>query len=222
MTVLNNEDPADPSVHEPVETVPWPEVTRYSGGASHEGIGGRVWIRLSDDGPEVEYVPAMPARVALTDEQIDQAAHALKELRAELEAAREKQRMLTDHAVRVDTEAFKGNIDALSKLDLDAMDAQPLLLAVQNWDISTGRARELLRCWVLGTFKPDMLPECGDDLFEEAEEPRTAWRTLRAEADALRAALQPFADTDLTNPLVRDTFGFDVLRARAALQEQKP
>lgn len=58
MTVLNNEDPADPSVHEPVETVPWPTVTRYSGGASHEGIGGRVWIRLSDDGPEVEYVPA--------------------------------------------------------------------------------------------------------------------------------------------------------------------
>ena len=58
MTVLNNEEPADPSVHEPVETVPWPTVTRYSGGASHEGIGGRVWIRLSDDGPEVEYVPA--------------------------------------------------------------------------------------------------------------------------------------------------------------------
>lgn len=43
----------------PVEqTVPWPEVTRYSGGASHEGIGGRVWIRLSDEGPDVEYVPA--------------------------------------------------------------------------------------------------------------------------------------------------------------------
>lgn len=55
---------------EPVETVPWPVVTRYSGGASHEGIGGRVWIRLADDGPEVEYVPAPPARVAMSDEQI--------------------------------------------------------------------------------------------------------------------------------------------------------
>lgn len=40
------------------ETVPWPVVTSYSGGASHEGIGGRVSIRLADDGPEVEYVPA--------------------------------------------------------------------------------------------------------------------------------------------------------------------
>lgn len=59
MTVNTNK-PAPVAEHasEPVETVPWPTVTRYSGGASHEGIGGRVWIRLSDDGPEVEYVPA--------------------------------------------------------------------------------------------------------------------------------------------------------------------
>lgn len=48
----------------PVETVPWPTVTRYSGGASHEGVGGRVWIRLSDEGQEVEYVPATPAIAA--------------------------------------------------------------------------------------------------------------------------------------------------------------
>lgn len=45
------------AVAEP-ETVPWPVVTSYSGGASHEGIGGRVHIRLADVGPEVEYVPA--------------------------------------------------------------------------------------------------------------------------------------------------------------------
>ena len=198
MTVLNNEEPADPSVHEPM---PVPAADGLSRNLLDVACRLRVGESLYRD-----------------DEMIDQAAHALKELRDELEAAREKQRMITDHAVRVDTEAFKGNIAALSKLDLDAMDVQPLLLAVQNWDISTGRARELLRCWVLGTFNPDMLPECGDDLFEEAEEPRTAWRTLRRERDALRAALQPFADTDLTNPLVRDTFGFDVLRARAALQ----
>lgn len=40
------------------DTVPWPQVTRYSGGASQEGIGGRVWVRLDDAGPEVECTPA--------------------------------------------------------------------------------------------------------------------------------------------------------------------
>ncbi len=139
----------------------------------------------------------------------------------EVEDLRSKCRTLTDHAVRVDLETFRGNIEVLSKIDLDAMDAQPLLLAVQNWDISTGRARELLRCWVLGTLKPDMLPECGDELFSETEEPREAFAKLQAEVAALRKALKPFADADLTSPVVRDTFGFDVLRARAALQEQK-
>lgn len=42
----------------------------------------------------------------------------------------------------------------------------------------------------------------------------------QAEVAALRKALKPFADADLTSPVVRDTFGFDVLRARAALSEQ--
>ena len=88
--------------------------------------------------------------------------------------------------VEAHREAFVGNIQAVSKLGLDAMDAQPLLLAVQNWDISTGRARELLRCWVLGTFKHDMLPECGDELFSETEEPREAFAKLQAEVEALR------------------------------------
>ena len=41
------------------QTVPWPVVTSYSGGASHEGIGGRVWIRLDDDAEPVEYVPGL-------------------------------------------------------------------------------------------------------------------------------------------------------------------
>lgn len=40
------------------DTVPWPVVTQYSGGASPEGVAGRVWIRLSDEGLPVEYVPA--------------------------------------------------------------------------------------------------------------------------------------------------------------------
>ena len=96
---------------------------------------------------------------------------------------------LATHAkelVEAHREAFVGNIQAVSKLGLDAMDAQPLLLAVQNWDISTGRARELLRCWVLGTFKHDMLPECGEELFSETEEPREAFAKLQAEVAALR------------------------------------
>jgi hypothetical protein len=49
-------------------TVPWPTVTRYS--------GDRVWVRLKDDGPEVEYMPVdsvvKPAPVLLTDEECQQ------------------------------------------------------------------------------------------------------------------------------------------------------
>lgn len=112
------------------------------------------------------------------------------QLRAAIAAERERVRLEhTRELVEAHREAFVGNIEALSKLDLDAMNAQPLLMAVQNWDISTGRARELLRCWVLGTFKPDMLPECGDELFAGADEPRDAWTKLQAELSTLRQQL---------------------------------
>ena len=40
---------------------------------------------------------------------------------------------------------------------------------------------------------------------------------LIAAAPELLEALRPFAETDLTTELVSDTFGFDVLRARAAI-----
>ena len=129
--------------------------------------------------------------------------------------AAERERVRLEHArelVEAHREAFVGNIEALSKLDLDAMNAQPLLMAVQNWDISTGRARELLRCWVLGTFKPDMLPECGDELFAEADEPRDAWAKLQAELSTLRQHLAEAvrerdalrAQVDAAVPAMRD------------------
>jgi hypothetical protein len=41
---------------------------------------------------------------------------------------------------------------------------------------------------------------------------------LEQQRDALLAALRPFAAADLTSPTVRDTFGFDVLHARAAIK----
>ena len=61
------EQPATDKESLTVETVPWPQVTCYSGGASHEGIGGRVWIRLADDGPEIEYVPAEQPKPAVRE-----------------------------------------------------------------------------------------------------------------------------------------------------------
>ncbi len=164
----------------------------------------------------------LPEPSAYAPQMITEDAYTADQLRAYGDArAAEARATHAKELVEAHREAFVGNIQAVSKLGLDAMDAQPLLLAVQNWGISTGRARELLRCWVLGTFKPDMLPECGDELFSETEEPREAFAKLQAEVAALRKALKPFADADLTSPVVRDTFGFDVLRARAALQEQK-
>lgn len=38
-----------------------------------------------------------------------------------------------------------------------------------------------------------------------------------AQRDELLGALKPFADIDLTNPFAARSFGFDVLRARAAI-----
>ena len=61
-----------PPPQEPApDTVPWPVVSRYSGGGSADGVAGRVWVRLGDGPDEVEYVPAEPA--PLTDAQIDAA-----------------------------------------------------------------------------------------------------------------------------------------------------
>ena len=54
----------------------------------------------------------------------------------------------------------------------------------------------------------------GGPLIESA---RITIEQLREDKAALVAALKPFADADLTAPVVRDTFGFDVLRARAAI-----
>lgn len=42
------------------------------------------------------------------------------------------------------------------------MDFQPVLMAVQSWDITTSKARELLECWEIGTFTDSMLPPCRD------------------------------------------------------------
>lgn len=96
------------------------------------------------------------------------------------------------HAARTSLEAFAGNIEAVNALDLDTMDVQPILQAVQYGEISTGRARELLRCWVLGTFTVDMLPkpEGAFDVFNDDDEPPVVVRKLRAElAKAERSAI---------------------------------
>lgn len=54
--------PPQPRAEE-VATVPWPKVTRYSGGASPEGIAGRVWLQLGDDPEETEYIRTRPDAV---------------------------------------------------------------------------------------------------------------------------------------------------------------
>ena len=58
--------------------------------------------------------------------------------------------------------------------------------------------------------------EC-NDLARQLNESNERNGRLKAQRDALLAALRPFAAADLTSPTVRDTFGFDVLHARAAI-----
>lgn len=96
------------------------------------------------------------------------------------------------HAVRESGEAFAGNIEAVNKLGLDTMTVQPLLMAVQSWDITTGRARELLRCWILGTFKPEQLPPRKDLGLAETDDPGDVLQKLRAEAAFLLERLADF------------------------------
>ena len=55
---------------------------------------------------------------------VQAAADLIEQQAAEIELAREKIRMLTDHAVRCDTEAFRGNVAALSTLGLGARHVQ--------------------------------------------------------------------------------------------------
>ena len=92
-------------------------------------------------------------------------------------------------AVEQAREAFTGNIEAVDKLGLDAMQFNAVFTALHEGEISTGRARELLRCWVLGTYSHDMLPPC-EGYFKDDEFPIEAAKRLTAERDALRAALE--------------------------------
>ena len=85
-------------------------------------------------------------------------------------------------------ETFAGNIDAVDKLGLDAFDFQPVLCAVQMGEISTGRARELLRCWVLGTAI-NLPPLPAEHVFGEDDEPHEIVKKLRADLVRLQCAV---------------------------------
>lgn len=63
---------------QPEDTVPWLQVTRYTGGASPEGVAGRIWVRVSDAEPDVEYVPAQPKPAATVKESLTPAAPAVE------------------------------------------------------------------------------------------------------------------------------------------------
>lgn len=151
--------------------------------------------------------PALSPNLATADRWMIEAADELEAQAARIAELEDKYRKLSVAYRKESAEAFCGNIDALSKLDLDAMDAQPILLAVQNWDISTGRARELLRCWVLGTLKLDMLPDCGPELFaDDFKKPREVWATKDARIVQLEADLRN-AEEYIAGHSQADAFG---------------
>lgn len=119
-------------------------------------------------------------------------------LKAEVARLNAERETLLRTAIDRDAEAFKGNIEAIDKLGIDPMGCQPILAAVQDGDISTGRARELMRCWVLGTFRLDMLPPInGSDLLQamirDDESPAEVMAQLRGELALLKltAAKKP-------------------------------
>ena len=116
----------------------------------------------------------------------EEAAATLRALLAEREALTERVQTAERAAMRACQEGFIGNVEAVRKLGLDAMEAQPIIAAVQHGEISAGRARELLRCWVLGTFAPDMLPAAECALADDVT-PVEWVRQAEAERDAARA-----------------------------------
>lgn len=83
----------------------------------------------------------------------------IRQLKAKIHILEERNNELQQQLYRHSKEAFTGNIEACDKLGLDVMKIQPVLMAVQNGDISTGKARELIRCWILGTYSNDLLPK---------------------------------------------------------------
>ena len=97
--------------------------------------------------------------------------------------------------------------------------------------ISTGSLNDVAMIKWVSDYRPkvgDLIYATPPDAAAEIARLRQTEAALSANLaddgrtiEALEAALRPFARADLTSPGVRDTFGFDVLRARAAL-EKKP
>ena len=122
-------------------------------------------------------------------------------LRAEAGEAAHQLALTQQALVRESLECFKGNIDAINKLGLDHMAVQPILMAVQSWDISSGRARELIRAWVLGTYRDEMLPGCKDLGLGEDDDPGDVLMKAR---DRLAAADRLAEDVPLLVKFLQD------------------
>ena len=79
----------------------------------------------------------------------------------------------------------------------------------------TDNIRSKIAAWVDSEY--GSCPVAGTQLLAFIDSQQAKVAALKAERDELLAALKPFAGADLTSPGVRATFGFDVLRARAAI-----
>ena len=73
------------------------------------------------------------------------------------------------------------------RTDRDIFDINCVLLAVQNWDISTGRARECIRDWLEG--REFELPPMRDEICTDAQEPRDIVNALKAKVAEFMAGL---------------------------------
>lgn len=135
-------------------------------------------------GDPAEVAPHLSATVEADKGLIE----CVRALLAERNAAQTKAKDFARLAYDAERKAVKANIDATALAGLDAMEIQPVLMAVQEWAISTGKARDLLRCWIVGTFTPDMLPQQMRDLgLSDDADPAECFLAMRSERDAARA-----------------------------------
>lgn len=197
-----------------------------------------IWERSSWAGGGFTHTRAAATLRALLDERDDlhislvakeaAAQSALHDAWAERDAARaerdDAQTKVKDFArIAYDAErkAAKANIDATALAGLDAMEIQPVLMAVQEWAISTGKARDLLRCWIVGTFTPDMLPQQMRDLgLSDDDDPAECFLAMRYERDTARAECEAHkarADRYDTEAACASILRAEVERVREAL-----
>lgn len=148
------------------------------------------WIVVGDAGIESpSYATGIRLPIALHGAAAEFAAlarNAMPALLDELERLRAENRAFTQRWYEADRLNHKLLIDGAFSIDRDPMDLQPMLAMLQQCELSTGKAREVIREWLAGVTEFD-LPDGVKDDEDNIDHVRAKLRETESKVDALRA-----------------------------------